>query len=459
MGQEKYLGGTGTTRREFLAKGAAFALAAAVTGPGLTVLSGCGGSGGSASEPLTFWQPYSGGGQKGVKRWYLDLAETWNKENNTKVELRYIPTDQYQMGSQLPSAFAAGNGPDIFALSAADFLKYYNGGVLQDLSQFMEKEAINDFDYNPKFSSVRKVDGKFYNLPYEMEEMAMFYSVEAFKKAGLSEADIPKTWDQLFNVADKVKTADMFGLLFETAPGLAQNYAWYAFMWMGGGNAVAENGKESNFDSKGTIQALQFWQDAIKSGLAPRTIQGSGYGDLVANMGSGYCAIQNCGVWAVAAMKESAPDFEYGVFKLPVPPGGTYTTDNGAWGMSVNAKGKNPEEAARFAVWAVGSMSKDSIQRCTDWITKAKTDLSPRKSVMEQATKQGAFDSGPMKVFKEEVDPGSTPEPRYPPEIKKAISDALQASELSGADPKREAQQGAEKINAFLQSYSGAKIV
>ena len=32
----------GTSRRQFLARGSAFAFAAAVTGPGLTLLSGCG---------------------------------------------------------------------------------------------------------------------------------------------------------------------------------------------------------------------------------------------------------------------------------------------------------------------------------------------------------------------------------------------------------------------------------
>src|SRR3712207_9521077 len=44
-------------------EGAAFTFAAVVTGPGLTILSGCGGrGGGSASGPLTFWQFHAPGG-------------------------------------------------------------------------------------------------------------------------------------------------------------------------------------------------------------------------------------------------------------------------------------------------------------------------------------------------------------------------------------------------------------
>jgi hypothetical protein len=37
-------------------------------------------------------------------------------------------------GSKPQTAFAAGQGPDIFIISPADFLRYYNGGVLVDLS-------------------------------------------------------------------------------------------------------------------------------------------------------------------------------------------------------------------------------------------------------------------------------------------------------------------------------------
>ena len=445
------------TRGKFLARGAAFAFAAAVTGPGLTILSGCGG-GSSSSGPLTFMQFYGPGGEVSAQsKWFEDAVNGWNKENETKIDLQYVPSQEYISGTKLQTAFSAGEGPDVFIISPGDFLKYYNGGVLEEISQYMDQKAIDDF--YPSVMATRSVDGKVYALPMEVEPLVMYYSVKAFEEAGLSEADIPTTWDQLLDVSGRLKKGDRFGVLFETVPGYYQNFTWYPFMWMGGGGAVSPDGNSSDFDSKGSIQALQFWQDSIEQGVAPRQVLGSGGGDPIANLTEGFCAIQNCGIWGVADLRANAPDFEYGVFKLPVPPGGEYTSDLGGWAFVANSKGKNPEAAGQFCAWALGSMSQESVGRMVDWCTEAKSDIAPRKSVQEEADKKGAYDSGAMKIFREEAFPGARSEPRYPPEVYKPISDAIQACQLDGADATQQAQRGAQSIETFLESYSGAEIL
>jgi multiple sugar transport system substrate-binding protein len=387
----------------------------------------------------------------------VDTVDGWNKENETKVKLQYVPNQQYISGSKLQTAFSSGEGPDIFIISPGDFLRYYNGGVLEELTPYMSKEAQDDYFAN--VMATRTVDGKIYALPMEVEPMAMYYSTKAFEDAGLSEADIPKTWDDLLEVAGKLKAKKRFGVAFETNPGYYQNFTWYPFMWQGGADVTTDNGKKSGFDSEGTVQALKFWQDAVESGAAPRTVQGTGGGDVAANMAAGYCAIQNCGIWGVAALRENAPDFDYGVFKLPLPPGGSYATILGGWAFVANSKGKNPEEAAKFCVWALGSMSEGSIKRVVDWIAEAKSDIGPRKSVLKQATEQGAYDSGPMKIFKNDIFPGGRGEPRLTPEVYKPVSDAIQACQLNGEDPEQQAAAASESIQTFLKGYSGAKMV
>jgi multiple sugar transport system substrate-binding protein len=446
----------GMSRRGFLARGAAFAFAAAVTGPGLTVLSGCGGSPGSGT--LRFWQFYGPGGEVEAQgKWFEDAVKGWNEGHDTKIELQYIPVTEYLNGSKLQTAFSSGEGPDLFIISPGDFLRYYNGDVLQDLTPYIEQEARSDL--YPNVMATRKVDGKIFGVPMEVEPMAMYYSVKAFEDAGLSEADIPETWDQLLDVAGRLKKGNTFGLLFDTNPGYYQNFTWYPFMWQGGGDAVAPSGNESAFASEGAVQALQFWQDSIESGVAPRKALGTGANDIVANLAQGHAAIQNCGIWGVAALEANAPDFEYGTFRLPLPPGGEYTTDLGGWAFVANSKGQNPEDAGRFCAWALASMSDSSIERGVDWIAGADSTVAPRKSVQERAEEQGAFDKGPMKFFREEAFPGGRGEPRYTPEVYKAVSDAIQAVQLNGEDAQSQADAAAEKIDTFLQTYDGAKIV
>ncbi|MGH3648885.1 MAG: ABC transporter substrate-binding protein [Micromonosporaceae bacterium] len=392
----------------------------------------------------------------GQSDWFVNLVKLWNKNNDVKIKLRYIPVADYIGGSQLQTAFSSGKGPDIFLVSPGDFLRYYNGKVLQDLTPELSDDTKSD--YTDGVLDTRTVDGKVYGLPMEVEPLAMFYDIKAFEQAKLSEADLPKTWDQLLDVADKLTTKKRFGVLFETGPGYYQNFTWYPFMWMAGGNAVSDDQK-AEFDSPGTVKALTFWQDAIKLKVAPRKAQGNGGGDAVANLAGGYCAMQQTGIWSVAALAAEKKDYPYGVFKLPVPDGGTYTTDLGGWAFVANAKGANPQVAAKFISWALGGTDAAGVERGRQWNTVVKTNIPPRKSVQAAAEDKGAFSGGVLATFANEVAPGGRGEPRYTPEVYKAVSDAIQACMLNNADPGKSAADAGEKIDKFLTTYKGAPIV
>jgi multiple sugar transport system substrate-binding protein len=230
-------------------------------------------------------------------------------------------------------------------------------------------------------------------------------------------------------------------------------------MWEGGGDFVEADGKTSAMRSDGAIQALKFWQDTINMDIAPREMLGNGGGDIVANMVSGYCAMQNVGIWALSDLQNNAPDFEFGIFNLPLPEGGSPSTDLGGWAFVANAEGQDPETAAQFCVWALGSMEEDSIQRVADWCTVAKSDMPPRKSVLENPAAKEAFAQGGLKVFAEQILPTGRAEPRLPPEVYKAVSDAIQATQLDGADPAEAAETAATQIEEFLATYEGVPIL
>jgi multiple sugar transport system substrate-binding protein len=446
----------GISRRELLKKGGKVVAAAAVA----TVFSPFVFTGkAAATKTLSFWQFYAPARQVATNqgKWFEDCVKGWNTTHDVKVELEFVPAQDYIGGSKLQTAFAAGQGPDIFIISPGDFLRYYNGGVLVDLTPYMEDAAKKDFF--PSVMESRIVDEKIYGLPFEAVPLAMYYSLKAFEEAGLSESDIPKTWGQFVEIAHKLTKGDRFGCLFETAPNYYQNLTWYPFMWQGGGEIATPDGKHSAFASPATVQALKFWQDTIQQNVAPRNILGDGGWDPIANLASGFCAMQNLGIWGVSVLRDNAKDFQYGVFPLPLPPKGQQRTSFGGFAFVANAKGKNPEEAAKFCVWAVGSMQDDSIQRVVDWCTKANSNLSPRKSALEKGATEGGYSSAPMKLFKDVIFPIARSEPRVPPEVYKAVSDTIQACQLSGAGPTQAAEEGSQRIESFLSGYTGAPLL
>ena len=326
--------------------------------------------------------------------------------------------------------------------------------MLTDLTPYIVDAAKADF---PKsVIANRMVDGKIYGIPMEVEPMAFYYSIKAFEDAGLNENDVPKTWDELLELGKKLTTKDRYGLEFATLPGYYQNFTWYPFMWQGGGELQGADGK-SAFDSPATVAALKLWQDAVKSGAAPRQCLGQGGNDIAANLGAGYCVMQNVGIWGISGMAANAPTVPYGIFKLPIPTGGKYVTVGGGWAFVANSMGKNPEAASKFITWALASMAPDSIQRVVDWCTVAKSDMPPRDSAL--AAGSAAFSSGRLGFFAKEIHPGTRAEPRVPPEAYKIVSDAIQAAMLGGVDPQQAASDASKQLNAFLSTYTGAPLL
>ena len=441
---------TGVNRRRLIQGGATFAAAGLTGFPFINKMAVR-----AQDAPLKFWQFYAPGGQVATQvAWFEKTVADWNDSHDQKVELEYIPNTEYINGPKLATSFASGEGPDIFIISPGDFLRYYNGGVLQDLTPHIDDAAKADFPES--VIANRMVDGKIYGIPMEVEPMAMYYSVKAFEEAKLNENDVPKTWEELLEVAKKLTTPERFGVMFETNPGYYQNFTWYPFLWQGGGEFQNAEGK-SAFDSPATVQALKFWQDAINLGVAPRQVLGNGANDATANLGSGYTAMQNVGIWAISQMTNNAKDVPFGVFRLPTPPNGKYVTVGGGWAFVANAKGKNPDVAAEFCAWALASMDKGSIERVANWCTVAKSDMPPRQSALEAGAE--AFNKGVMGTFSKEIHPGTRAEPRVPPEVYKIISDAIQQTQLGGADPQQTATAASQQLDAFLASYSGAPIL
>ncbi|MEV0838105.1 sugar ABC transporter substrate-binding protein [Actinocatenispora sera] len=439
----------GVSRRSLFRAGAGTLAAPAL-------LSGCGSSG-SGRKELVFWQFYAptpvGGSPDVVKQsqWFTRMVNDWNAQHETKIRLEYVTV----LGNpKLATAFAAGEGPDIFLLSPGDFARYYNGGVLAELTPYMEPEAVKDF-FAPNMAT-RTADGKVYGLPMEIEPLAMFYSEQAMESAHLAESDLPRTWDQLLDLGDKLRTRKAPPIMLPNLPGYYQNFTWYPFLWQTGADAVRHG--RSGFDSAGARSALQLWRDCIQTGIAPRTspVPDS---DAVAGLGGGYATMSLSGIWTVAAFKYRKPKYRYGVIPLPTPAGGTPRTALGGWAFVANARGRDPETAAKFCVWALGSMAKESIQRVVDWCTVAKSDIAPRASALAAGRASGGYDHPVMKKFADEIFPTGRGEPRYPPVVYKAISDAIQQCEFAGADPAAQARLAGDTIDAYLTSYRGVTIL
>lgn len=308
----------GTTRSLRTRKGRA--LAATIAGTAAVTLAACGGGGGfdddggggatggatgEATGPITMLIGSSGDAETDAMTAAL---KTFSDQSGIEANLR-LATD---LNQQLAQGFAAGSPPDMFYASTEGFPGWAANGSLYAYGDQL------DADFYPALQESFTFDGTFYCAPKDFSTLALIINDASWTAAGLTDADYPKTWDDLKAVAQKLTTGNQVGLTF--AP------EWQrigVFMNQAGGHLLNDAGS-ADVDTPENLAGLQFAKDLLTSGVAqfPSALD-SGWGGEA--FGTQRAAMTIEGNWIVGAMTNDYPDVDYTVVELPEGPGGKGT--------------------------------------------------------------------------------------------------------------------------------------
>lgn len=316
-------------------------LAALVLGSSLA-LAGCGGGfadEGGSSDPAS-----SGDGPAALKvliassgdaetKVVEDAAAAWAEDSGNEVEV-IVAND---IAQQLSQGFAGGNPPDVFYVDAGVFGDYAEAGNL-----FPYVDQMDDADdFYPNLVDSFTLDGEAYCAPKDFSTLALQINTAAWKKAGLSDADIPTTWDELEAVAKKLTTPDQAGLVL----GLGRDRVG-AFLVQNGGFWVDGEAGEATATEPSNVEALEYVQGLLDSGaavLAPEVDAGWG-GEA---FGTQKAAMTIEGNWIRGAMSNDYPDVDYTVAELPAGPAGKGTLlFTQCWGIAADS----PEQEAAVSL-------------------------------------------------------------------------------------------------------------
>lgn len=388
---------------------------------------------------LTFFSTRGGAMGEYYEKWAKEYSEM-----NPDVDIHLEQTSGDEYFTKLTAAFAAGSPPDVYEMSASFFLDYVNNGSAMDITQYYTPKLLDDF----LASSIAgvTVGGKIYGIPTELDLLGLYYNVDMLKAANV---EPPKTWDEWIAATKKLTTDKVAGCLIEPSKGAYQNFTWYPFMWMGGGEAIDKAAKKATFEGPAVENALQLWADLIKAGAPAQTPVGTWDFSM---LGNEEAAMQLSGSWGCGLLEDNWPDVNIGVVPLPIPAGGSPKTDGGGWSMIVNSSTPYPKEAAEFAFWMFANEDDPSIPLIFN--TVPKFAYSPRQSAVE-AGMDDIYSKGLRKIFTEDIYPSMIPEPRYPGEIVNAIGDAIQDTMFGASSAKDAAARANERIQAYIDSYDG----
>jgi len=256
-----------------------------------------------------------------------DAADAWAEETGNEVEV-IVATDITQ---ELTQGFAGGEPPDLFYVDAGAFADYAVNGNL-----FPYELEDNDDFYEP-LRETFTLDGTQYCAPKDFSTLALQINNASWEAAGLTDADIPTTWEELQTVADTLTTPEQAGLVIGTGRDragafLVQNGGF----WVDGAEGTITATEETN------AEALTYVQGLLASGSAvlPPDVD-SGWGGEA--FGTERAAMTMEGNWIRGAMSNDYPDVEYTVAELPEGPAGKGTLQfTQCWGIAA----ESPNQAA-----------------------------------------------------------------------------------------------------------------
>ncbi len=250
-----------------------------------------------------------------------DAVAAWSDESGVKAEV----TVASDLAQQLSQGFASNNPPDVFYVSTDTLAGYAGNGSLYAYGD----DLANADDFLPTLVDAFTVDDEFYCAPKDFSTLGLVINQKLWKDAGLTEDDVPTTWEELADVAGTLTKGDVTGLAFGP-----EYQRVGAFFPQAGGAMTNEDGTEATVDSPENTEALSFVKQMMDDGVAAYSSDlGAGWGGEA--FGKELSAMTIEGSWIGGAMNADFPDVDWSVAELPQGPAGPGTLAfTNCWGIA-----------------------------------------------------------------------------------------------------------------------------
>ncbi|MBD2869080.1 ABC transporter substrate-binding protein [Paenibacillus arenilitoris] len=189
------------------------------------------------------------------------------EEANPNIKIDAIPVPSTDINAKVQADIVAGSAPDVAQLTfdGLDFaVNNFNAKPLEDIVPADELQS-NFEGFSPNGMKLGQLNGKTYGLPFTFSTPVLFYNAKLFEEAGLDPAAPPATWEQVKEYGLKIaeKTGET-----GTHVGGATGGDWIiqAIIGSNGGQALSDDRKTIKFGEPEAVEAVQMWQDLIKSG-------------------------------------------------------------------------------------------------------------------------------------------------------------------------------------------------
>ena len=282
---------------------------------------------------------------------------------------------------KLQTLLAANQMPDVFDMWEGYVQPYAANGALMALDDLVKADGkIKTDDVLPVVVPAQSYQGKTYAFVYGFMPgpVSLYYNVDHFKAAGLSEPTADWKWNDMHDAATKLtkKAGDkveQWGLNFEN-----WFVTWQHWIWSNGGDIFNADQTKATITDPKAIEAVQWWYDLVnKDKVAPGTDAVQAMGNNAAkSFGTGQISMRLGNYWDLGELKDSGKVNWKAVLAPKSNTGDrTWYMHLGCWSISTQSKNAN-------AAWAY---SRDFVlQRPIDSVTPYVPPLKSLLSTFEK---------------------------------------------------------------------------
>ncbi len=254
-----------------------------------------------------------------------DAVAAWSAKSGVQATVRTASN----LNQELAQGFASKTPPDVFYLGADSIAGYAANGSLLAYGDTLANKA----DFYDSLVANFTVGGKFYCAPKDFSTLQLVINTDLWTKAGLTDADVPTTWDQLSSVSKKLTSGTTTGLV------MSGEYARFGvFMTQAGGNLMNDTSTQATANTDANVKALQYVKDNLVAGdFKTAADVGAGWGGEAFGKQLGAMTIE--GNWITGALKSDFPNVKYKVVELPAGPAGKGTLQfTNCWGIATDSQ-------------------------------------------------------------------------------------------------------------------------
>ena len=284
----------------------------------------------------------------GQKAGLEEIMKEFTEATGIETELQVVEWGSYW--TLLEAGASGGEMPDVFWMHSNEAVRYMANEILLDLTDYIEGSEKLEMDKFPEdIKTMYQWDDKTYAVPKDVDTIAMWYNKDMFDEAGIPYPDGSWTWDEFYEIAEKLTKEDGSQYGFAANPSNEQD-TWMNIIYSMGGKVLKDD-NTSGFDDEKTIKAMNFLDKCIKNVMPPAATMSETGTDVL--LSSGKLAMISQGSGVVSGFKDNEYITEHcDVARLPkdAETGESVSLYNGlGWAASANTE--NPDEAFQLIEW------------------------------------------------------------------------------------------------------------